>query len=85
MKLISNKDGCSGDRGASFSGYCPNSYRVENDAGVEVGEFIQMKDARFPRANVTAWVGMGQRFGYLSQVRQYINTNGNTVGSFQIS
>ena len=37
-KIISNKDGCSGDRGTTFSSYAPNTYRVEDAQGVRIGD-----------------------------------------------
>jgi len=36
-KIISNKNGCSGDRGTTFGSYEPCTYRVEDSSGNQIG------------------------------------------------
>lgn len=73
-KLVNNKDGESGKRWETFTSYCPNSYSVISDSGEKLGEFTQIKDPDY-YGRTTAWVGMGQKFIYLSDARTWVREN----------
>ena len=78
MKLVSRKDGSTGDRGSTFVSYCPNTYDVVDDAGAVVGIFTKYK-APHPRYGTRCelWNGTFEngetvRFSYLNDARSWV-------------
>lgn len=65
------KNGRVSSRGTSFMSSVTNTYVVVSDDGKVIGIFDQMADREF-NFKTTVWVGMGQRFQYLRQVREFV-------------
>ena len=56
-KLISNRDGATGDRANTFTAYAPSTYAVERD-GIKIGD-IDWQD-RYPLSRINpTWSGRG--------------------------
>jgi hypothetical protein len=57
IKIISNRDGATGDRATTFTSYEPNTYSVERD-GVKIGD-VDWQD-RYPLSRINpTWGGRG--------------------------
>ena len=71
MRLISRKDGTAA---GSYSTPCANTWDMVDSNGTVIASFVQIQDSRFPKGNNLCWIGNGQRFQYLHQVRTYATT-----------
>ena len=65
-KLISMKNGCSGDRATTYLGYAPNTFTVVADSGEVIGYVDQMKDPKYNR-RTTCWAGSAGVFDLYAQ------------------
>ncbi len=55
IKIVSRKDGCSGNRWETFESYAPNTYDIVL-GGAKIGSIWAGPDNRFPRDPRPAWL-----------------------------
>jgi hypothetical protein len=71
--IVNNKDGNTQDRGASFSGYCPNTYNVVSATGEWIAQIVQIRDPQY-NFRTTAWTVRGRTFQYFRDAKAFAKT-----------